>query len=171
MAVTFRGFEPVTTWRPSLSLNDHMVIVREFLREVVARTRPRLTVIAGFSSGADSAIRFAAAPDEESRLRVDGCLALGANLSIDTCFLTSALARLKDRDDASLLALLRRVSDSASSLDEWINLCDYALRIVPTFRHDVAPLRAFGEAISAPFATEKLTPFAEWYRAPTATDC
>jgi hypothetical protein len=78
---------------------------------------------------------------------------------------------LKDRDDAALLDLLRRVSDSASSLDEWVNLCNYAVRIVPTFRHDVAPLRAFGAAISAPFTTGKLTPFAEWFRAATANGC
>jgi tRNA A-37 threonylcarbamoyl transferase component Bud32 len=171
MAVTFRGFEPVTAWRPSLLLDDHMVIVREFLRDVVARIRPRFTIIGGFSSGADFAVRLAAAPDPESRLRVDGCLALGANLSIDTCFLTSALATLKDRDDAALLAILRRVSDAAGSLDEWVNICDYIVKIVPTFRHDVAPLRAFGAAISAPFAAQKLTPFAAWYRAAAANGC
>jgi hypothetical protein len=33
--------------------------------------------------------RLAAAPDPESRLLLDGCLALGPNLSLDTCFLTS----------------------------------------------------------------------------------
>jgi serine/threonine protein kinase len=171
MAVTFRGFEPVTVWRPSLTLDDHMVLVRELLRDMVARTRPRVTIIAGFSSGADVAMRLAAAPDPESRLRLDGCLALGPNLSKDTCFLTSALATLKDRDDAGLLAILRRVSDSASSLDEYVNLCDYVASVVPTFRHDVGPLRAFGAAISAPFETEKLTPFADWYRAAAAKGC
>jgi serine/threonine protein kinase len=168
LAVTFRGFEPVTAWRPCLTLDDHMVIVREFLREAVARLRPRLTIIAGFSSGADFAMRLAAAPDPESRLRLDGCLALGPNLSIETCFLTSALATLKDRDDEALLSLLRRVSSSASSLDEFVNICDYIASVVPSFRHDVAALRTFGAAISSPFATAKLTPFAEWYRATAA---
>ena len=77
LAVTFRGFEPVTNWRPSLQLADHMVLVRELLREAVARLRPRVTIIGGFSSGADVAMRLAAAPDPDSRLRLDGCLALG----------------------------------------------------------------------------------------------
>jgi len=63
-----------------------------------------------------------------------------------------------------MLATLRRVTDAAQSLDEWVNICDYVVRIVPTFRHDVAPLRAFGAAIAAPFEKERLTPFAEWYR-------
>jgi hypothetical protein len=171
IAVTFRGFEPVTVWRPCLPLDDHMLIVREFLRDTVARLRPRLTLIAGFSSGADVAMRLAAAPDPESRLRLDGCLALGANLSIDTCFLTSELATLPDGDDVALLAILRRVSAAAASLDEWVNLCEYAVEIVPTFRHDVAPLRAFGAEISAPFAPGKLAAFADWYRRAAAKGC
>ena len=171
IAVTFCGFEPVAAWRPNLPLDDHMVIVRELLRDAVARLRPRLTLIAGFSSGADVAMRLAAAPDPESRVRIDGCLALGANLSIDTCFLTSGLATLPDGDDVALLEVLRRVSAAAASLDEWVNLCEYAVKIVPTFRHDVAPLRAFGAEISAPFVGERLAAFAGWYRSAAARGC
>jgi len=171
IAPTFRGFEPVATWRPILSLDDHIVLVRELLRDVVARIRPRFTIIAGFSSGADFSLRFAAAPDPESRGRIDGCLSLGSNLSIETCFLTSALATLESHDDSALFAALRRVSDAANSLDEWVNICDYVVRIVPTFRDDVGPLRVFGAAISAPFERERLTPFAAWYREAAAKSC
>jgi serine/threonine protein kinase len=171
IAVTPRGFEPVTAWRPSLSLEDHIVLVREFLREAVDRIRPRFTVIAGFSSGGDFAIRFAAAPDPESRLSLHGCLSLGANLSIDTCFLTRLLGTLPNDDDDAMLATLRRVSEGAGSLDEWVNICDYVVRIVPTFRHDVGPLRRFGAAIAAPFEHENLMPFAEWYRNAAAKGC
>jgi serine/threonine protein kinase len=171
VAVTFRGFEPESTWRPNLPLEDHMVIVREFLRDAVARFKPRFTIIAGFSSGADFALRFAAAPDPEPRVRLDGCLSLGANLSTSTCFLTSALATLKDRDDEGLLQSLRRVANGATTLDEWVNMCDYIVHVVPTFRNDVAPLRRFGADISAPFSDGKLTPFVEWYRAATTKNC
>jgi hypothetical protein len=171
IAVTPRGFEPTISWRPSLSLDDHIVLVRELLRDAVERIRPRFTVIAGFSSGGDFAVRFAAAPDPEARLRVNGCLSLGANLSIDTCFLTRLLAGLNDDDDEVMLATLRRVSEAAGSLDEWVNICDYAVRIVPRFRHDAGPLRRFGAAISAPFEHERLTPFAGWYRDATARGC
>ena len=111
IAPTGRGLEPVATWRPSLSLEDHIVLVRELLRDVVARVRPRFPVIAGFSSGADFSMRFAAAPDPEARVRIDGCLALGSNLSIQTCFLTSALATLESHDDNAMFNALRRVSD------------------------------------------------------------
>jgi serine/threonine protein kinase len=171
VAVTFRGFEPVSPWRPALPLDDHMVIVREFLRDAVARLKPRLTIIAGFSSGADFAIRFAAQADPEPRLQLDGCLSLGANLSTSTCFLTSVLATLKDRDDEGLLQSLRRVANGATTLDEWVNICDYIVHVVPTFRDDVAPLRRFGTDISAPFADGTLTPFVDWYRAATGKQC
>ena len=126
---------------------------------------------AGKTTLARAIMRLVAAPDSDSRLHVDGCLALGPNLSIETCFLTSALATLRDRDDTALLAILRTVSGNAGSLDEFVNLCNYAVTVVPTFRNDVGPLRAFGSAISTPFETEKLTPFAEWYRAGAAKGC
>ncbi len=172
VAVTFRGFEPgEAPWRPVLPLEDHMVIVRECVRELAGRIKPRATIIAGFSSGADFAIRFAAASTPDGRLPLDGCLALGANLSTDTCFLTSALATLKDHDDAGLLQSLRRVANSATTLDEWVNMCDYIVNVVPTFRDDVAPLRRFGADISAPFADGSLTPFVDWYRTATAKNC
>ena len=172
LAVTFRGFEPESSpWRPNLPLEDHMVIVRELLRDAVARLKPRFTIIAGFSSGADFALRFAAAPDPDPRVRLDGCLSLGANLSTSTCFLTSALATLKDRDDEGLLQSLRRVANGATTLDEWVNMCDYIVHVVPTFRDDVAPLRRFGADISAPFTDGKLTPFVEWYRTATSKNC
>jgi hypothetical protein len=171
IAPTFRGFEPGTTWRPMLALDDHVVLIREFLREAVARQQPRFTIIGGFSSGADFAIRLAAAPDPDFRLRVDGCLTLGANLSFETCFLTRALASLKSRDDAALLAILRGVSDAATSLDEWVNVCEYVTRIVPAFRQDVAPLRVFAAGVVAPFEREALTPFATWYRDAAARGC
>ncbi|HEY7186381.1 MAG TPA: serine/threonine-protein kinase, partial [Vicinamibacterales bacterium] len=171
LAVTFRGFEAAATWRPALSLDDHIVLVREFLRDMAARLQPRFTIIAGFSSGGDFAMRFAAAHDPDRRVRLDGCLSLGANLSIETCFLTRMLATLESHDDAAMLATLRRVSNGASSLDEWVNICEYVVRIVPTFRHDVAPLRVFGAAIAKPFEQEALTPFARWYRDGAAKGC
>jgi len=164
VAPTYRGFEPGVTWRPALALDDHFVLIREYLREMVRRLEPRFTIIAGFSSGGDAALRFAGAPDPDVRLHLDGCVTLGANLSFETCFLTRVLASLDRPDDATLLAALRRVSDVAGTLDEWVNICEYAVHIVPIFRHDVAPLRAFGTDITAPFEREPIGPFAAWYR-------
>jgi tRNA A-37 threonylcarbamoyl transferase component Bud32/pimeloyl-ACP methyl ester carboxylesterase len=168
---TFRGFEPVTPWRPTLSIEDHIVLVREFLHDLAARLEPRLIVLAGFSTGADIALRFAATPDPDSRLRVDGSLVLGCNLASSTCFFTRALASLESDDDAAMLAAFRQVSNSATSLDEWVNICEYVIRIAATFRHEADPVRMFASGITGPFEQEELTPFANWYRAATTAGC
>jgi serine/threonine protein kinase len=168
---TFRGFEPVTPWRPSLTIEDHIVLVREFLHHFAARVEARTVVLAGFSTGADIALRFAATPDPESRLRVDGALVLGCNLSPSTCFFTKTMAALKSDDDADMLAALRQVSNAAASLDEWVNICQYAITIASTFRHEAGPVRTFAAGIAAPFEREDLGVFANWYRAATAAGC
>jgi serine/threonine protein kinase len=167
VAPTFRGFEVGLGWRPAFSIDDHIVLVRESLREIVAREAPAVVIVAGFSSGGDFALRFAAAPDPDARLGLDGCLTLGANLSSETCFMTSALATLQSSDDDAMLAILRGATNRASTLDEWVNVCEYVTHIVPVFRHDAAPLRAFGAAIVAPFEAGPLAAFADWYRAAT----
>lgn len=171
VAPTFRGFEPSADWRPAFGVDDHVVIVREFLRDLVQHVKPRLTILAGFSSGGDFALRFASADDSAARVHLDGCLALAANLSLDTCFLTTGLASLQPNDDASLLQVLRGVCARADNLDDWINICEYAVKIVPVFRDDVAPLRRFGAEISAPFADDALAPFANWYRRASTRGC
>jgi serine/threonine protein kinase len=165
---TLRGFEPAASWRPSLTIEDHIVVLRELLHDIAARVEARMVVLAGFSTAADIALRFAATPDPESRVQVDGCLALGGNLGPGTCFFTRRLAALTSNDDADLLAALRQVSDSADTLEEWVNICEYAIRIVGTFRHDVDPVRTFAAGLAAPFEREDLTAFATWYRAATA---
>ena len=57
-------------------------------------------------------MRLAAAPDPDERLKLDGCLALGPNLSIDTCFLTSALATMQ----AAMLLILCAVCGNTANL-------------------------------------------------------
>jgi serine/threonine protein kinase len=166
---TFRGFEPVTPWRPNLTIEDHIVLIREFLSDLVARVKPRRVVLLGFATGADIALRFAATPDPESRLQVDGCLALGGNLSISTCFVTKTMASLKGNDDADMLAVLRQVSNTAALLDEWVNFCEYAIRIVGMFRHNADPVRTFAAGIAAPFEREDLGAFVNWYQAATTS--
>lgn len=162
---TFRGFEPVTSWRPSLTVEDHIVLVREFLSDLVARLKPQRVVLVGFATGADVALRLAATQDPESRLQIDGCLALGGNLSTSTCYVTRTMASLKGKDDADMLAVLREISNAAASLDEWVNICEYAVRIVGMFRHNADPVRTFAAGIAAPFDREELGAFANWYRA------
>ena len=168
---TLRGFEPESPWRPSLTIEDHIVLLREFLHDLAARLEPRLIILVGFSTAADIALRFAAAPDPESRLRVDGSLVLGSNLAPTTTFFTRVLASLESDEDSALLAAFQQVINTATSLDEWLNICQYITRIAATFRHDTGPLRTFASGIAGPYEKEKLIPFANWFRAATTAGC
>src|SRR5260370_14690365 len=122
LSPTLFGCEPGRRTRISLSLADHVVILREWLRDVVERLRPSRIIMVGFSLGADMGFELLLAPADEPTPRVDGFLSLEGNLSLDTCFVSQVLASLTpDRPDISV-AELRRISDKASSPDDWCNI-------------------------------------------------
>jgi serine/threonine-protein kinase len=164
MALTPFGFEVDRRRRPRLSLADHLVLAREWLRAMVAETRPQLVLLVGFSSGADFALRLAASEDTVSPVQLDGCVSLGCNLSLETCFVTRILAAIGAAGDEETLAALRDVGRSAASLDEWIHVHDYLLQIARKFRGALDSLQTFARDIVRPFEPGPLAPFVEWHR-------
>ncbi len=159
MALTPFGYEVDRRRRPPLSLNDHLVLAREWLHAMVEQSRPRLFLVAGFSSGADFALRLAASAPS----RLDGCLSLGSNLALETCFVTRVLAALGANGEEETLVALRAVGQSVATLDEWINVHDYLLRIATKFRGTMDALRTFARDIVEPFEPGPLAPFVRWY--------
>ncbi len=163
MALTPFGFETDRERRFALPVEDHLVLAREWLRAMAAQAKPRLVVAVGFSSGADFALRLAAAEDPASPVELHGCLALGCNLSLETCFVTRVLAKLEPGNDADTLAALRSVGASSTSLDEWIDLHDYVVEIARKFRGGLEPLRVYARDVSQPFEAGPLAPFVRWH--------
>jgi hypothetical protein len=128
LSPTLYGCEPDRRGRISLSLADHVVILREWLREIVERFQPETIVMVGFSLGADMGFDLLLGPTEEPAPRVDAFLSLECNLSIDTCLFSRVLAGMAaDRPEVSI-AELKRLGDSISSLDDWLNMQDYLVR-------------------------------------------
>jgi hypothetical protein len=164
MALTMLGFESNRRWRPLLPLQDHLVLARDWLRAMVAQTRPHLVLVVGFSSGADFALRLTAASDSTSPVRLDGCVSLGCNLALETCFVTRVVATLGTGREEDTLAALNAVGKEAASLDDWINVHDYLLQIARKFRGALDPLQIFARDIIRPFEAGPLFPFVEWYR-------
>ena len=163
VAITPYSHEPHRHRRYTLSLNDHFTLLRHFLRHVEERTAARRVVFAGFSSGADAVMRFAAArPGGGARL--DGVLSLGCNISIETCFVTSMLARMSSRHPERLLADLRTVGDSATELDTWLTVHTYLVAMLKKFRGSIDPLRQLAREIVRPFEAGGESPFISWYR-------
>ncbi|MGH9392004.1 MAG: hypothetical protein ACRD1Z_20570, partial [Vicinamibacteria bacterium] len=124
-----------------------------------AAVSPRLLLVVGFSSGADFALRLAAAEDVD----LHGCLSLGCNLSLETCFVTRALGGIESGKDSDTLAALRSVGASPASLDEWIDVHDYLVAIARKFRGGLEPLRQFARDITGPFEGGPLAPFIQWH--------
>jgi hypothetical protein len=129
LAPTFYGFEPGAARRSALPLDDHLVILREFARDAVERLRPHVVLLVGFSSGADVGLRLAG--DErgdarEARPLADGVLALGANVSLETCFVTRLLRRMDVDDPRAMVEVLRSFGAGADTLNDWLNIHEYS---------------------------------------------
>ncbi len=157
------GWQENAECRPAIPLADHLTILTAFLERAVSRIRPRRTVLAGFSSGADLALRL----PSESRMEVppvDGILALGPNLSMDTCFFTSRLASIRTDSSEGMLETLQEMSAATDSVYAWVLLTPYLLNVAKRFHSDVATVRKLAREVVAPFEEEGPSPFAGWYR-------
>ena len=167
LAPTLLGFEPERRRPYRLHLEDHLVLTREWLRAMVAEAHPHVVVVVGFSSGADFALRLAAAPGPQQPVPLHGCLSLSCNLARETCFVTGVLAQLGSGGEADTLAALGAVGKAAKSLDEWMNVHGYLLQIARKFRGKLDSLQVFAQDIVQPFERATLEPFVQWYREAT----
>jgi pimeloyl-ACP methyl ester carboxylesterase len=167
VAVTPFSHEPMRHRRYTLSLNDHFTLLRHFLRHTTDRTGAKRVIFAGFSSGADAVMRFAAARPGGGA-RIDGILSLGCNISLDTCFVSGMLARMSSRHPERLLADLRAVGETMSELDSWLTFHTYLVAMLRKFRSAVDPLRSLAREIVRPFEEGGDSPFITWYREASA---
>jgi hypothetical protein len=163
VALTPFSHEPVRHRRYTLSLNDHFTLIRHFLRHIRERTGASRLILTGFSSGADAVMRFAAARPGGGA-QVDAVLSLGCNISLETTFVTSMLARMSSRHPERLLADLRSVGESATELDTWLTIHTYLVAMLRKFRGAVDPLRSLAREIVRPFEAGGESPFYSWYR-------
>jgi serine/threonine protein kinase len=166
IAPTPYGFTTRARYRIALSLRDHIVFLSEVLRVMVDESRPSLVIIVGFSASGDLVLQLPIATPPGGRIP-DGVLALGPNQDIETCFVSRVLAKLEDNNPGKLLAALRTISESASSLDDWMLLNGYLGRILARHRDDLSPLRNLGRDLIEPFERDGPEAFARMYREAT----
>ena len=106
IAPTQAGFEPRADVRITLSMQDHCTLLRAFVRATRERVRPRLTLLAGHSAGADLAMRLVAEAGTDV-LPLDGLLALEPNLALETCQVTRHLCGFEPGNEDRLLQMLK----------------------------------------------------------------
>jgi hypothetical protein len=162
VAPTLFGFDAGRKVRFALGVRDHLVLLEALLRDLTPRIAPRFVVAAGFSAGGDLVLRLAAEADPATKL--DGCLALGANLGVETCNVTSVMAGITSNAPDVVLPALNGALASTSTVSDWINLGDYLVRLLGNFRSDLSPIRAFAEGILEPWEAEGMAAFVRWYR-------
>jgi len=167
LAVSLYGFAPESRRRLPLAIEDHTAIIGEFLHDVVARERPTTTVLAGFSSGADLGFRVVNSAPAGRPLPIDAFLSLGCNLALETCFVSRPFAELKDQTEPSI-EVLRGIDSHVLSLQEWMYLHDYLVRILRKFAGDLSALQRHAQDIIAAFTGPDPHPFDNWYREATA---
>jgi serine/threonine protein kinase len=138
---TLYGCEPDRHERLSLSLADHVSILREWLKDVTHHSQASTIVMVGFSLGADMGFELLLVPPEEPPPRIDAFLSLECNLSLDTCFVSRVLATIaSDKPDMSLVDL-RRFGDTAASFDEWLNINEYLVKVLRKFQGNIGVLQ------------------------------
>ena len=168
IAPTLYGFEATARRRIHISLGDHILLLREFLRDAISRLRPSLTLLVGFSSGSDIAFRMVNTPESEASLRLDGLLSLSCNLSLETCFVTNLLARMSPDDPMRVLADLRTLGNNSATLDDWVDVHEYLVRIFRKFHGDTGVLQRFASELVRPFSEPGEATFVEWFQTASA---
>jgi len=163
LAPTLYGFEHRERRPARLSLGDHVIIIREFIRDAIARLQPRLALLVGFSHGGDLGFEALVVPVGEPRLAIDGFLSLGCNLDLDTCFVSQVMANLSADDTDKVVADLQSIGSQPRSLRDWLALHDYLVRVFSKFAGDLVPLRSLAKEIVAPFSAPD-PPFPRWYQ-------
>jgi serine/threonine protein kinase/TolB-like protein/Tfp pilus assembly protein PilF len=152
LSPTLYGCEPDRRMRISLSLADHVVILREWLRHSLERLNPSIVVLVGWSLGADMGFEILVSPTgDELQVNVDAFLAMECNLCLDTCLISRVLAGIApDRLDISI-GELRRLGETATSLNEWLNIHEYLVKIIRKFQGNIGVLQRASADIVRPF--------------------
>jgi hypothetical protein len=166
---TLFGFDSARKLRFPVGIPDHMMLLEALLGQLTAQSRGGLVVVAGFSAAGDLVLRLAA--ESAPTTRIDGCLSLGANLGIETCFVSGVLSEVSSNAPEVILPALNKALGAASTLDDWLNLADYFHQILPNFRDDFRPIQRFAEGIVAPWKAEGVNALIGWYKAATKTGC
>jgi len=151
LSPTLYGNEPDRRERLSLSLTDHIAMHREWLRDAIDRLKPTTVVMIGFALGADMGFEMLCAPSEEPQPQIDGFLALECNLSLETCFVSSLLANIDPERPDKWIAELKQYGDSATSLDEWLTIHEYLVKVLRKFQRDIGVLQRSAADIVRPF--------------------
>jgi serine/threonine protein kinase len=162
VAVTLVGFGRREPNRPVLGIDDHSRVLRLLVRELVDQIRPKQTLLVGHSAGADQLLRMVHSEGGPG-VDVAGLIAMGPNVSLETCFATRLYSRIDASDPAGTLAVLKTLAQDVQSLETWLVVQNYLSQTFMKLGSDLEPLRRYSADLVAPFE-QPGDPLADWYR-------
>ena len=166
ISMTLYGSERHQRKKVSLSLADHISIQREWLRDAIQRLHPSKVVLVGFALGADFGFEVLLAPSDEPLPRIDAFLSFECNLSLDTCFVSRLLAEVDPQRPEMWIQDLKRCGDTAASLDEWLTIHEYLVKVLRKFQSDIGLLQRAAAGHVRPFMdTADFEAFARRFKA------
>jgi len=96
-------------------------------------------------------------------VNVDGLIALGPNVSLDTCFATRLYAKIDPAHPDGTLAILKSLAEHIDTLETWLVVQSYFAQMFIKLGTDLEPLRRYAADLVKPFEGSG-DPLAEWYR-------
>ncbi len=119
----------------------------------------------GFALGADTGFELLRAPSEEPPPRIDAFLSLECNLSLETCLVSRMLANIAPNQPDMWIGNLQQYGDTAASLDEWLNIHEYLVKVLRKFHGDIGVLQRVAADIVRPFSEKPgFEVFARWLK-------
>jgi serine/threonine protein kinase len=164
LSPTLYGCEPERRRRISLSLADHVAVLREWLRDAIQRLQPSTVVMVGSTLGADMGFELLLAPTDDPPPRIDAFLSLECNLSLETCFVSRLLASIDPDKPDTWIGNVNPCGYTAASLDEWLTIHEYLVKVLRKFQGDIGVLQRAAADIVRPFKEEPgFEVFARWF--------
>jgi serine/threonine protein kinase len=165
IAITLAGFAPGDNYRPVLAFDDHSQLIRILLMELARECASTHTILVGFSAGADQFLRMIDS-DDGVGIDVTGLVALGANVSLETCFASRLYAQMEAANPDGILETLKSLGAGIRPLTPWLTAQRYITDTFLKFGTDVEPLRRYAAELIAPFEGGG-DPLPGWYRTAT----
>src|SRR5439155_546296 len=107
-------------------------------------------LLVGHSAGADQLMRMTHDEDGPG-VEVDGLIALGPNVSLDTCFATRLYAKVDAANSDGTLKILKSLAEHIDSLETWLVVQSYFAEMFIKLGNDLEPLRRYAADLVRPF--------------------
>lgn len=164
IAVSLYGFQPRCESPVAVSLATHGALLAEFVNYLRGTTLFKRAVYVGFSAGTQVGDAMLASRLLNSRL--DGMLALDANISEKTCFVSGAIASLRtESPDSNVMEVIGQLSRrDFLGVNQWLNMHRYLVNVFTKFTSEkLLVLRRFAQEVYGPYTDGTLRSFLESY--------